>query len=111
MEIKELYDLYKKSYKVVKDTRDDVNNAIYFSLKGENFDGNKYCEDAINNGAEFCISDALNNSGKEIKPVLSGERNNGKNEEIFEIDQLPQGFYFLRITTDDRFEVMPFVKE
>ncbi len=57
MEIKELYDLYKKSYKVVKDTRDDVNNAIYFSLKGENFNGNKYALQALENGANYAVID------------------------------------------------------
>ena len=57
MGIKELYNLYKKSYKVVKDTRDDVSNAIYFSLKGESFDGNKYALDALKNGASYAVID------------------------------------------------------
>lgn len=57
MEIKELYDLYKMSYKVVKDTRDDVNNAIYFSLKGESFNGNEYALQALENGANYAVID------------------------------------------------------
>ena len=57
MGIKELYNLYTKSYKVVKDTRDDVTNAIYFSLKGESFDGNKYALDALKNGASYAVID------------------------------------------------------
>lgn len=57
MEIKELYDLYKKSFKVVKDTRDDVKNAIYFSLKGDNFNGNKYALQALENGANYAVID------------------------------------------------------
>lgn len=57
MEIKELYDLYKTSYKVVKDTRDDVNNAIYFSLKGESFNGNEYALQALKNGANYAVID------------------------------------------------------
>lgn len=57
MGIKELYNLYTKSYKVVKDTRDDVSNAIYFSLKGESFDGNKYALEALKNGASYAVID------------------------------------------------------
>ena len=57
MGIKELYNLYTKSYKVVKDTRDDVTNAIYFSLKGESFDGNKYALEALKNGASYAVID------------------------------------------------------
>ena len=49
--------MYKKSYKVVKDTRDDVSNAIYFSLKGESFNGNKYALQALKNGANYAVID------------------------------------------------------
>ncbi len=57
MGIKELYDLYTKSYKVVKDTRDEVSNAIYFSLKGESFNGNQYALQALENGASYAVID------------------------------------------------------
>jgi UDP-N-acetylmuramoyl-tripeptide--D-alanyl-D-alanine ligase len=57
MRIEALYELYKKSYKVVKDTREDVNNCIYFSLKGDSFDGNKYAMQALNKGANYAIID------------------------------------------------------
>lgn len=57
MDIKALYDLYKKSYKVVKDTREEVKNSIYFSLKGESFNGNKYALHALNNGANYAVID------------------------------------------------------
>ncbi|MGI9530236.1 UDP-N-acetylmuramoyl-tripeptide--D-alanyl-D-alanine ligase [Lutimonas sp.] len=57
MRIEEIYELYKKSYKVVKDTRDDVKDAIYFSLKGESFNGNKYAMQAIDNGANYAVID------------------------------------------------------
>lgn len=57
MRIEALYELYKKSYKVVKDSREDVNNSIYFSLKGDSFDGNKYALQALNKGANYAIID------------------------------------------------------
>lgn len=59
MRIEEIYELYKLSYRVVKDTREDVRNAIYFSLKGESFNGNKYALDAVNSGANYAIIDEV----------------------------------------------------
>ena len=57
MNIEALYELYKKSYKVVKDTRENVENSIYFALKGESFNGNKYALEAVNNGANYAVID------------------------------------------------------
>ncbi len=57
MEIKEIYNLYKQFYKVSTDTRGDLRNSIFFALKGENFNGNKYATDAIEKGADFAIID------------------------------------------------------
>lgn len=57
MKIEELYELYTLSYKVVKDTRDEVTNAMYFSLKGENFNGNKYAMKAVEQGANYAVID------------------------------------------------------
>ncbi|MDN3643427.1 UDP-N-acetylmuramoyl-tripeptide--D-alanyl-D-alanine ligase [Lutimonas halocynthiae] len=57
MRIEDIYGLYKLSYKVVKDTREDVKNALYFSLKGESFNGNKYALEAVKNGANYAIID------------------------------------------------------
>ena len=59
MRIEEIYQLYKLSYRVVKDTREDVKNALYFSLKGESFNGNKYALDAVKNGANYAIIDEV----------------------------------------------------
>lgn len=57
MGIKEIYECYKKSYKVVKDTREDVKDAMYFSLKGASFNGNKYATQAVENGASYAVVD------------------------------------------------------
>lgn len=57
MKIEALYALYKKSYKVVKDTREDVNDSIYFALKGESFNGNKYAIQALEKGANYAVID------------------------------------------------------
>ena len=57
MRIEALYELYKKSYKVVKDTREDVSNSIYFALKGDSFNGNKYAAQALDKGANYAVID------------------------------------------------------
>lgn len=57
MGIEEIYGRYKESYKVVKDTREDVRDCMYFSLKGESFNGNKYAKEALDNGARYAVID------------------------------------------------------
>ena len=57
MVIAEIYEFFKASYKVAKDTRLDVKDAVYFSLKGGNFDGNRYAEDALQKGASYAVID------------------------------------------------------
>ena len=57
MGIEEIYSRYKESYKVVKDTREDVRDCMYFSLKGESFNGNKYAKAALENGARYAVID------------------------------------------------------
>jgi len=57
MEIKELYILYKKSYKVTTDTRLQLDSSIFFALKGDNFNGNLYAKEALEEGASFAVID------------------------------------------------------
>lgn len=57
MRIEALYPLYQKSYKVVKDTREEVRDSIYFALKGAHFNGNKYALQALEKGANYAVID------------------------------------------------------
>jgi UDP-N-acetylmuramoyl-tripeptide--D-alanyl-D-alanine ligase len=57
MTIKEIYNLYSEYYLVDTDTRNIRKNSIFFALKGENFNGNKYAEEAIKKGANYAIVD------------------------------------------------------
>ena len=59
MNIEELYKLYCQYYLVDTDTRKIRKNTLYFALKGENFNGNTFAEEAINNGASFSIVDEV----------------------------------------------------
>ena len=57
MDIKELHKIYLKSSGVTTDSRQIELNSIFFALKGDNFDGNKYAKSAIDKGASFAVVD------------------------------------------------------
>ena len=59
MEIKEIFNFYKQHYKVTTDTRSELENSIFFALKGDNFNGNMYAKEALDKGANFAVVDEV----------------------------------------------------
>ena len=59
MGIKEIYALYSKYYLVDTDTRNIREHALFFALKGEKFNGNKFAHTALEQGAAFAIIDEI----------------------------------------------------
>ena len=57
MEIKEIYSLFLEHSTICTDTRKITKGAIFISLRGENFNGNKYALKAIQNGCAYSIVD------------------------------------------------------
>ncbi len=57
LNIQELYDLYKQSYKISTDTRKITQDCMFFALKGDNFNGNEFAEKALKEGALYAIVD------------------------------------------------------
>lgn len=57
--LNEIYHLYRKSNGVCTDTRKIEKGNIFFTLKGDKFDGNNYVEQALENGAIACICDDI----------------------------------------------------
>ncbi len=57
MTIPELHSLFLKSPNVSTDTRTIGANCIFFALKGDNFNGNKYGAQALEKGAAYVILD------------------------------------------------------
>jgi UDP-N-acetylmuramoyl-tripeptide--D-alanyl-D-alanine ligase len=55
--IQELYERFLSSAGVFTDTRQVLPNGIFFALKGENFDGNQYALQALENGAAIAVVD------------------------------------------------------
>lgn len=55
--IEELYKLFIGAKSVTKDTRDIPQGSIFFSLKGERFNGNQFAKEALEKGAAYAIID------------------------------------------------------
>ena len=59
MNIQKIHQLFATSNSVSIDTRNIKENDIFFAIKGPNFDGNKFAEEAIEKGCSYVISDNL----------------------------------------------------
>lgn len=57
MNIENLYLHYKNSSGICTDTRKIIQDCIFFALKGENFDGNQFAEQALEQGASVVVID------------------------------------------------------
>ena len=57
MKIAELHSIFLEFPKICTDTRKITKDCIFFALKGDNFNGNKFASDAIEKGAKYAIID------------------------------------------------------
>lgn len=74
MEINRLYNIFLNCSKVITDSRNAEHNSVFFALKGENFDGNKYAKSALEYGCSYAVIDnpdfALNDKFIVVNNVL-----------------------------------------
>ena len=56
-EIEFIYNLFQKHPKVITDSRRVEDGCLFFALKGDRFNGNKYAQEAIQKGAAYAIID------------------------------------------------------
>ncbi|MFZ1749005.1 MAG: UDP-N-acetylmuramoyl-tripeptide--D-alanyl-D-alanine ligase [Saprospiraceae bacterium] len=56
----DLFEIYKRHPIISTDSRKISENSIFFALKGELFDGNKYAEAALDSGAAYAVIDDVN---------------------------------------------------
>jgi UDP-N-acetylmuramoyl-tripeptide--D-alanyl-D-alanine ligase len=56
-QIQELYSHFKASSGVSTDTRKIPENCLFFALKGDNFNGNTFAQEALEKGAKLAIID------------------------------------------------------
>ncbi len=65
LRIEKIYNLFLECKNISTDSRNitsfsqNGNKVIFFALKGDNFDGNKFVEKALAEGATYCIADDL----------------------------------------------------
>ncbi len=75
MILEKLHQLFLASTGVSIDTRKILEQQLFFALKGDNFNGNEYAEQAINEGASYAIVDeeefALNAQCILVEDVLT----------------------------------------
>ncbi len=64
MTIEELYHIYREYPVIATDSRRLPKHCIFFALKGDNFDGNKYAKDALKQGAVYAVVDDKNLQGE-----------------------------------------------
>ncbi len=57
MNIPELYELFLKYPKITTDSRNIPEKSIFWALKGEKFNGNKFADAALKSGASYAIID------------------------------------------------------
>ncbi len=57
MQIADLYNIYLQHQSIQTDTRKLKEGDLYFALKGPNFNGNQFAEEALNIGAAYAIVD------------------------------------------------------
>jgi len=57
MTTEDLYTIFQKHPSICTDTRKIEKGSLFFALKGENFNGNKFAAQAIKNGCIFAIID------------------------------------------------------
>lgn len=75
MKTEKLYSLFKKYPSICTDTRKIKKNDLFFALKGNTFNGNKFAQDAISLGCAYAIIDEEQNSIQKktilVRDVLS----------------------------------------
>ena len=57
MQVNDLYKLYLGNPSIETDSRKIKQGDIFFALKGPNFNGNQYAQQALDDGASYCIVD------------------------------------------------------
>jgi len=59
MKIVELYKIFLENRKIITDSRLSEKKAIFFALKGDNFNGNEFAKSALANGCSYAVIDEI----------------------------------------------------
>ena len=62
MNVKKIFDIFRNlGSKYSTDSRAILDGGLFFALKGDNFNGNLYADEAIENGAAYAVVDEIHN--------------------------------------------------
>lgn len=64
MTLESLHNEFLQSRGVCTDTRQDAEGTLFFALKGERFDGNRYVPDALRAGCRLAVTDSTSHEGE-----------------------------------------------
>ena len=70
MTIAEIHQVFLKCNGVSTDTRNLSKNTLFFCLKGENFNGNKFAKKAFEQGAAYVVYDDINYNPEHQNAIL-----------------------------------------
>ena len=70
METEELHRIFLDTHKITTDTRNIIPGSMFFALKGENFDGNKFAEKALNEGCSYAVIDDVRIENDDERYIL-----------------------------------------
>ena len=87
MNISKLYNIFKEYPSISTDSRNIKKDSIFFALKGENFNGNKFAKEALKSGCKYAVIDEkeyeinenyilVNNALKTLQQLASFHRDN-----------------------------------
>ncbi|MCK5692049.1 MAG: UDP-N-acetylmuramoyl-tripeptide--D-alanyl-D-alanine ligase [Bacteroidales bacterium] len=71
MSTEQIYKEFLQSSGVCTDTRQVVEDSLFFALRGDQFDGNRFVEDALNKGCRLAITERKDLVGKGMVVVVS----------------------------------------
>lgn len=57
MSTEQIYGEFLKSTGICTDTRTSVEDSLFFALRGDHFDGNRFVEDALNKGCRLAVTE------------------------------------------------------
>ncbi|MEY4602195.1 MAG: hypothetical protein RL292_136 [Candidatus Parcubacteria bacterium] len=58
--------LQKNNYNISTDTRKDISGSVYFALKGDNFDGSQFVQEALDKGAVAVVTEDASKAGENV---------------------------------------------
>jgi len=71
MSTEQIYQEFLQSTGICTDTRQETDGALFFALRGDQFDGNRFVEDALKKGCRLAITERTDLEGSERVLVVS----------------------------------------